>query len=208
MKKNLLFLFVAFLSLSITSAFSQDKILTMEGAVIDCQIIDDTQILITYEVTNKRGKVKSRSMHKTEVFSIIKEGKNEHIFYSKDEVLGDNFTIEEMKIYLVGEQDAKKSYSTRNTEIIGYVLGAAGGYLAQGSVIVLLITPITYVLYQYLPYIKIKEETMSSIGYKHNDFYMQGYELVARGKKIRAALKSSVIGSLAGAIIYRIIPFS
>lgn len=185
---------------------AQDKILTMSGKIINCKIIDDSQLVISYKTTNKRNKTKERMIHKSEVFSVIKNG-DETVFYAKDDNLGDTFTIDETRAFIAGEADGFK-YNTKRIEILGYALGSVAGYFSKANVIVVLLTPTLYTIYQYIPYIKIEEDTMSDMKYIGNDVYLRGYEINARGKRIRKAMKSSVIGSFAGAIIFRIIPFS
>ncbi len=186
---------------------SQDKIITMSGDVIQGKVVDDTQIVIKYTIKNKRGKIKEREIHKSDVFSVTKEGEEEHVYYMMDELLGDNFSVENTRIFITGEMDGDK-YNTKRIEAIGYVLGAAGGYFSKANIIVVLATPTLYTIYQYIPYIKVKENTMTDVKYKGDKNYLRGYEITARENRLRKAFRSSVIGTVVGVVLYRFVPFS
>jgi len=184
---------------------SQDKILTMSGKVINCQIIDGTQIVIKYNFTTKRNKVKERMIHRSEVFSIIIEGEETVLFVSDES--SETFDVAETRVFITGEGDGDK-FDTKRLEVLGYVLGSASGYVSKANIIVLLTTPTLYTIYQYIPNIKVKEETMSDLKFKNNEIYLQGYDVNARNKRVRKALQSSVLGSILGSIIFKLAPYS
>ena len=62
-----------------------------------------------------------------------------------------------------------------------------------------------YPAVQYIPYIKIKGETIVNPNHKFNLIYAEGYEGVARGKRVMAALKGSAAGTVIGAFFYRLV---
>lgn len=194
---------IFFLSLT---CLSQDQILTMSGRLIDCKIIDDKEIELRFEVTKKNGKTKERTLHKSEIFSVQKGMEEPVIYYEKNADFGDWMTQEEMRVYIQGEMDARENYDVRWIKYAGYIAGSGIGYALQGAMIAGFIFPILYTAYQFVPFIKIKGKFMSDTGYKYNDFYLNGFEPVARTKRVMAALKSSLIGSAVGAIVYILIP--
>lgn len=187
---------------------SQDQIWTMSGKVIDCKVISDIDYEIVYEISNKRGKTKEVHLHKSEIFSVSKAGNEPEILYQKVEELGDWMEPDEMKVYIIGEQDARKNYDTKFIEIAGTVVGAGFSYMSKGSFVAILLGPAIYTGIQFIPLIKIKEEHITDKSFAFNDFYLKGFEPVARTKRVMSALKSSFIGAAIGIIFYAIVPLN
>jgi hypothetical protein len=193
------FLFLQF------ALFSQDKILLMNGQELECNITDDSGISVYYEVAKRNGKVKKKEAHKSDIFSLTKKDSSEHVFYARDTFLGDEYTIQEMRIFLAGEQDARAGYNARPTAIVGFFLGAAAPILTQGSLIGSFLAPLAYPVIMIFPTIKIRAENISNMNHQYNDIYAIGYEGVARSKKIISALGGSALGTVVGIIIYYIV---
>lgn len=145
-------------------------------------------------------------IHRSEIFSITKPGIGESVLYVKDEALGDWLSIEEMRVFIAGEQDASRNFNTKPTFWTGVGLGAIGSYASQGGLITMFATPVAYTTFQLAPNIKIRESTMRHSGYKHNEIYALGYERTARPKKVLAALKGSALGMVVGYLAYLIAP--
>ncbi|NNE55703.1 MAG: hypothetical protein HKN32_06760 [Flavobacteriales bacterium] len=188
------------------SFFAQDVILTMGGRQIQCVIVDDLGIDIRYEIEKKNGKKRDLRMHRSEIFSITKSGEEELVYYTQDEVLGDWLTVDDMRIFIAGEQDARENYEVQWIVWTGAAAGAIGAYASQGGLMGTLAAPVGFTALQLLPNIRIKEETMSNIRYQYNDVYALGYERVARSKRVVAALKSSGIGMVVGVVSWLIFP--
>jgi hypothetical protein len=186
------------------SAFAQDTIITMSGLEIPCKIIDKEDFELRYEFTKKNGKLKERGLHKSEIFALVIDG-NEEVIYAPDPILGDDFSVQEMRIFIAGEQDARKYFSTMATFWVGAGTAGLAAILAQGAFLATLAVPILYPIVQLLPYIKIKEKYISDPNHRYNEIYASGFESVARGKKVVAGLKGAAIGAVIGAIVIAII---
>lgn len=195
----LLFLTISFLSTS------QDRILLMNGQEFECNITDDTGISVFYEVEKRNGKIKKKETHKSDIFSITKQDSAEHVYYALDPFLGDDYTIQEMRIFIAGEQDARAGYSARPTAVVGFFLGAAAPLLTQGSLIGSMLAPLVYPVVMIFPTIRIKPETITNMNHQYNDLYAIGYEGVARSKKVISALGGSALGAIVGVIIYYLV---
>ncbi|MCB0762080.1 MAG: hypothetical protein KDC12_11205 [Flavobacteriales bacterium] len=189
------------------AAMAQDVILTMSGREIQCAITDDSGFEIVYNYENARGKTKEGRVHKSEVFSVSQGSQPEQIYYSQDTLLGDWMNEAEMRIYLAGQVDARAHYDVRNTFALG--LGGARfvSYIAGGGLILSIAFPVLYTVYQLIPYIKIREETISNPIHRYNEIYALGYERVARTKQVLNALAGSAIGMLGGIVYYLLGPF-
>lgn len=180
------------------SGLCQDQVLMMNGQTITCKVLDDYSYEIKLEVPRKKEKTKTIYLDRSEIFSITKAGEEEHLYYEFDPEMGNNFTINEMRFFLAGEEDARIGYQPRGTFWVGVALGAGGTVYAQGALLGTLIVPFAYTGFQLLPNIHIKEKTIRNINHQYNEHYAIGYERVARNKKIMAALKGSAVGIAIG----------
>jgi hypothetical protein len=204
--RNLILITAAIFSLSLSAFGQRDTILTLEGSAIPCVVNDTTGFFVNYSVFKRNGKEKKREVHRSEVFSVIKEDGSEVVYYEPDQFLGEDLSPEEMRIYVAGARDARENYRPIWTVVGGVVFAGVISYLGQGGFILTIAPPIAYMLFQFIPYIKIKEETMSNLSYQYNDLYAAGYESVARGRKVLSGLKGGTLGSILGFLTQIIIP--
>jgi hypothetical protein len=180
----------------------QDQVLLMNGQLIECHITSDTSLVLQFDQQKKNGKIKSREIHKSDVFSYTLAGKPETILYAKDEMLGDIYSIDEMRMYMAGGRDARENYSALPTAAVGFVVCGTAAYLGGDGLLTALLPPIAYTCLQFIPRIKIREETMSDPGYKYNDIYADGYEPPARSRKVQGALRGGFAGAISGVLLF------
>lgn len=182
-----------------------DTILTMSGREIPCTIVDSVSFEMLYEVVNKRGKTKRRRLMREEVFSV--RNSKERIFYVQDTLIGDYLTVDEMRIYIAGEQDARACYKTDIQFWTSLAATAGITYAVQGGFISSMLFPLGYTCYQLLPFIRIKEACISDVEkYQWNEIYALGYERVARPKRVIDTLKGGGIGLVGGFALFYLIP--
>ena len=159
-----------------------------------------------FERVFEKGKLSLKVLHRSDVFSIQFEGKEEQVLYALDEVLGDWMTLEEMRVYMAGEQDARNNYKAKWAFFSGIPVGAATAFMAQGGLILTIGGPVLYTLAQLAPNIRIRENTITDPSHVYNEIYALGYERVARSQLVVQALKGSVIGMAAGIAGYFLFP--
>jgi hypothetical protein len=186
------------------STFAQDKILLMNGAEMDCRIVNDSGTVIVFELTKKNGKVKTREVHKNDVFSVIAQGQKERVLYVQDSLFGDIFTEDQMKMYIVGQRDGRANFRAMPTAIVGYIVCGAIAYAGGDGVLTATLPPILYMMVQLAPKIHIREKYMSDINYKYNEIYAQGFEPPARTRKMLAGLSGGYLGAASAILIYYI----
>jgi len=119
-------------------------------------------------------------------------------------VVGDDLSEQEVLIFIAGQRDAKNNFDLTPVWIGGLSFGTIAGILSRSNFVLLPVPFVTYTLGQYIPTIKIKEKFISDPNHRYNDLYAEGFGRTARGRKIVAALESSVIGTAVGTIIYRV----
>jgi hypothetical protein len=181
---------------------AQDTLLLMNGREMNCRILADTGTVFEFELVKPNGKVKLRELHKNDVFSVKKAGQQEVILYAQDELLGDIYSIDEMRFYLAGEHDARENFSAWPTFAVGFALCAGISLWGGDGYITAVGPPILYTMIQLVPKIKIREKTMSRPEYKYNDIYADGYEPPARSRKLFRAMGGSFAGSATGVALW------
>ncbi|MEZ7999956.1 MAG: hypothetical protein QMC39_08280 [Flavobacteriales bacterium] len=180
-----------------------DTIFFMNGDILQCDIIDDSQIEVVFEF-QKRKRRKQLGVHKSEIFGIINNGVKE-IYYEENEIVGDDLTISEVEVYLAGQRDARELYKTKKIFYTGLGVTLAISIAGEAGLLAVTVPLLIYPAAQYIPYIKIKGETIVNPNHKFNLIYAEGYEGVARGKRVMAALKGSAAGTVIGAFFYRLV---
>lgn len=195
-------LLVAFLFCSGIFLHAQDTLLLMNGREMACKILADTGTVFLFELTKPNGKVKVRELHKNDVFSVKNGAGTEQVLYMQDEVLGDIYSVDEMRYYLAGENDARQNFSAWPTFAVGFALCAGISLWGGDGYITAVGPPVLYTILQLAPKIKIREKTMSRPEYKYNDMYADGYEPPARSRKLFRAMQGSFAGSAVGVAVW------
>jgi hypothetical protein len=180
-----------------------DTIFFMNGDILQCDIIDDSQIEVVFEF-QKRKRRKQLGVHKSEIFGIINNGVKE-VYYEENEIVGDDLTISEVEVYLAGQRDARELYKTKKIFYTGLGVTLAISIAGEAGLLAVTVPLLIYPAAQYIPYIKIKGETIVNPNHKFNLIYAEGYEGVARGNRVMAALKGSAAGTVIGAFFYRLV---
>lgn len=193
MPRIIVLIFVLVFGLSVKA---QDTILLITGHVLACKVYQENESVITCEYL-KKGREERLIIDSYRVFSIKFANGEEKVYYKQDTLNGNWFTVDEMRYFIYGEQDAMKGYKSHMTTVLGVIAGAGAGFFAMESLI-LFGAPLVYTAGNILPYIRINRKTVRDEKLLEQDTYVQGYERVARSKKIQNALKSSAAGLALG----------
>lgn len=201
MKKiALVLLTVLFLS-ELLSA--QDRIQLLSGREKKVFIENEGDSYIYFR--KKEGGFKSR-VSKERVFRIIKSAGDTVYIYKQDTLLEDDYSIAQIEKHIQGQIEARKYYKPW--------LAAAGGFCVGG------VSGVLPLFYAFLPpgvysaiigmrninskYYIASDETLLS-----DEYFVNGYDLAAKGKKVRYAVVGSLAGLATGMIIMYIInPYS
>ncbi|MCX6296556.1 MAG: hypothetical protein NTX97_10910, partial [Bacteroidetes bacterium] len=173
------------------NGFSQkgkDTLLLLNGSIIIGTVIDTTNGVTNLK--NPKDSLKNLIVENDRIFS-ISNSKGESIIYVYDTIIGNEFTIEEMRYFIKGEQDAENGFKAKGAFWANVVLGAAGA--VTGSFLCP-IPPFAFTALTGLPKVNINHNTVSNIDFLKHDTYIMGYERVARKKR----KISSLIGGGAG----------
>ncbi|HNQ60870.1 MAG TPA: hypothetical protein PKJ62_00625 [Bacteroidia bacterium] len=126
--------------------FSQDSLILISGRVIPVQSVDLQEFRIAYrklpkeslkakpsqtgsEDAGKKKKSRLKTIDPYRVFSVKYSDGTEKIIYKPDSLDPLEFSQEQMRIFIKGEQDAAKYYKNNLNKGIGLGLGMASGLL-------------------------------------------------------------------------------
>jgi hypothetical protein len=180
---------------------AQDYVLLMNGREMECTVLADTGTVLLLQLSKANGRVIVREIHKNDIFS-VNMGGSEEVYYLQDEMMGNIYSVDEMRFYLAGEDDARQNFDAWPTFFVGFALCAGTSLWGGDGYITAVGPPILYTLIQLVPKIKIREKTMSSPDYKYNDIYADGYEPPARTRKLSRAMEGGFLGSATGVLCW------
>ncbi|HEX8516742.1 MAG TPA: hypothetical protein VF868_11120 [Bacteroidia bacterium] len=169
-----------------------DTVLLLNGETMICSVIDTTNGLTS--IRNPKNPKRNIVLENDRIFSIT-NNKGESVIYEYDTVIGNEFTVDEMRYFIRGEQDADKNFKANGCLAIGAVVGVLSGI--TGSFFSP-IPPFAFTALSGLPKVKIKASTVSNPEYLKHDPYLMGYERVARKKRKFKSLIGGGIGLVAG----------
>ena len=192
---NILFaLIICLISLTVNG---QDKLLFLNGKTLEGSILEKTN----YEFTFKNKSDKQFIIDKYRVFSYTQNNK-ESIVYEFDTLSGNFLKVQDMKMFVYGERDAHQTFKPRFTNLMGFAVGGAAGFLMnQDQSFMYVPVPIVYTGITLLFPTKVKQSKLKDTQYLKEDEYLRGYERIARSKRTQGALKTSLLGMGVGFLI-------
>jgi hypothetical protein len=191
-----LFLFLA-LSLSVHLIFSQtkaqDTIFLMNGYVIAKKVIDTT--FSTVSIMNPKKHTQKIHYEMDQLYMVKFANGYKRYYYVQDPAIYNEFTRDEMWMFMKGEADARKGFKAKGAlvtaGIIGFAAGMTGSFWAP-------VAPYTFMALSGITKIKIKHGTISNMKYIESDAYILGYERLARQKRKTKSLIGGTIGMVLG----------
>jgi len=173
-----------------------DTILLTDGNTIIPLFIDtagcDTTGILKYSTITHPDKI--RKLDTDEIFS-IRNRKGETILYKQDS-LGDNYSVVDMRYFIMGQQEARKSNKIYAAPFIANLLLSAGAGLTRNFLSPLV--PVAFTAILTIPKIKIRKENVSDPEYLNNNAFVTGYKQEAYKKKRLQTFLGGGIGLLVG----------
>lgn len=179
---------VVLISRVVFSQTAPDTVLLLNGSMVVSTVLDTTGGVTA--IKNPKHPEKNDLIENDRIFSIT-NASGEHVLYVFDSLQGNEFTVDEMRYFIKGEQDADKGFKAHGSFYgnlaIGALSGVTGYFLCP-------IPPFLFVSLTGIPKVKIKKETVSNLDYLKQDAYLMGYERVARKKRKMKSLLGGGIG--------------
>jgi hypothetical protein len=186
--------FLIFLLMSVSTAFAQERIVFMNGKekpVLRVIGLKDKNLVY---LTLKDSTEKKVTINK--VFASIDKAGKENILYRQDSAVEYELTPEQMKMYVLGEQEAMRTYKSPGSYYTGGIAGIAGGLLIPFFSPLALVPPATGAIIANSFHAGPDKEKIGNSSYLQSQEFLSGYQYKAR--TIR--LKSSLLGAAAGLI--------
>lgn len=181
---------------------AQDSILFIIGRMDYGAIVDTSGAEVKYNYKDKKGRLQLAEIEKERIFSIIYNGVQEVVLYQQDTTTSDDFSEQEMRYFIMGEQDADKGYKSPIATTGAVAAGVGGGLLA--SLIFTPLIPAAYAVIAGSRWIKVKRKTVTRQDALKEPAYLLGYERVARGRRVQNVLKGAGAGLVIGLSAYLI----
>ncbi len=172
-----------------------DTVYLMSGKTVTGVVKDTSNQKLKILIPKKNNEFKADFIDQELVFSVKYKTGQEAVFYKQDTLFGNYYTPNEVRYYLQGERDARKSYHCRGWIAGAFVVGFASGTFRNA---VMLIPPFAYSGISVGFRVKIRPGSVSNPDYLKYDTYLMGYEKVARQQRVMRTLLSGAIGFVAG----------
>lgn len=173
-----------------------DTLFLMNGNIIVSPVLDTSFLAATFvdpEDSTKRQHIENESLF------AIRYHTGDMFYYYKEDTIQNFFSRDEMRLYMVGERDAKKGFKAKGsfigTAACGLVGGLSGTFFGP-------LLPLAYFAMVGIPKVKIKHNTVSNPNNVDYDSYLLGYERVARAKRRKASLIGGGIGLAVGYVAW------
>ena len=162
--------------------------------------------------TNLDGKVKSK--YKEDVFSIVDNADSETILYAQNVEMGEILTPEQMKQYVSGIGDSRKSRVSPLVMIGGFVSGFAGAFVPQpeieftsGSMPVHLgvLVPAAYIGVMGSITPNANQLTRNYSVNATTEHYLMGYQEGVKKKRLTNSIIGAGAGFIAGIIVVSVV---
>jgi hypothetical protein len=178
---------------------TQDTIFLMNGNIVARRVIDTTFATATIMHPSKPSK---RIHYEHDQLYMVKFANGyKRYYYVQDPSIYNEFTRDEMWMFMKGEADARKGFKARGAIIgaglIGLGAGITGSFWSP-------ILPYSFMALSGLTKIRIRHNTISDMKYIEHDAYILGYERVARQKRKTKSLIGGTAGLLLGFGIYAV----
>ena len=181
---------------SFSGARAQDTINLMNGQLLNGKVIGQSTFEIRYLVP-RRGKLVERTEPTDGVFSVKDSLGHEKVWYFKDTLFGNTYTIPEMRCFIKGERDARLGYKPIGPILGGFAFGA-GLTMAMNLQMSSLLLPPIYAGVMAWPRVYVTRGSISDPNMDGDPVYATGYSAAGRPKRVINCLLSSAVGVLVG----------
>jgi len=175
------YIFSALALLIAAAASAQDKIILINGDVLEVRNVELKDNNISFQSMKKE---KRKKINPYRVFSIQYANGTEEVIFVTDPLDPNDFKPEEMRMFIKGEQEAKIYYHNTANKVAAAAIGVGAGMLTIYGIVV----PALYstVVGSFSP--NVYKHEVSDPALRENLNFREGYERKCRDRKIRNSL--------------------
>jgi hypothetical protein len=186
----------ALLLSALSGAHAQDQINLMNGQVLEGRVVGQSTLEVRYLVPRGQRMVE-RAEPTGGVFSVTDSLGHEKVWYFKDTLFGNDYTVPQMRWFIKGERDARYGYKPIVPMLGGFVLGA-GLTMGLGLQVNSLAIPPVYAGAMAWPRVYVTRGSITDPNMEGDPVYATGYSAVGRPKRVVRCLLSAAAGVLVG----------
>jgi len=184
-------------------AGAQDRILLMNGQTIKGRVLGQSSLEVRYQIP-KGARLIERSEPTESVFSVTDSLGHERVWYFMDTVFGNDYSVDQMRWIIKGEQDARDGYRPLLPMLGGFAFGMAPVVALDLEVMSLLLPPI-YAGLMALPRVHVTKGSIRDPLMDGDPYYATGYASVGRSKRILRTLYATAAGVAAGLALRQLV---
>jgi len=186
--KHLVFAFMAWFPVAVSA---QQTITLLNGKVNRAAVVEVDEFSISF---NKDSAAHFRRMENYRVFSVKQPDGSENVIYRKDPDDALDFTPQQMRLFIQGEQEAERGYKGTTNKLVAGVIGVGASFFTFYG---LVIPPLySTVVGGFSP--NMNKAELSDPAMRDIPEFCEGYQRKVRDKKIRQSFVSGMIGFAAG----------
>jgi hypothetical protein len=173
----------------------KDTILLTDGKFIYTSIVDTSEGIIKYRKPRKPSKI--LKLGEKEIFS-VRSGFGENVYYApdpNDSISADNYSVEEMRYFILGIQDGKKAKFKTVPFVANFLIGAGAG--VTGHFLSPLVPFMSTAIFT-IRKPKLNQNHVSNMEYLNHATYEKGYKQETTRKKKVQTLLGGGLGFLVG----------
>lgn len=184
------------------SVLYPDTLTFYNGRTLAAKVIDTLGYQVGV-VVKHRDNPKKMFISKEALFSIRYGSGREQVYYFQDSLLGNELSVDDARMLIIGMQDAKKGYHATLTSAGGFAAGVVGGIF--GSYVYGYIPCFFYSGIMTNNHVKGNIKSVRNINYIHNEYYRKGYASAAKKKRIIRSLLWGGVGVAVGTFIHYVL---
>lgn len=182
----------------------QNYIHLMNGQIIETpRLLGQSTLEVRY-LEKKKDRLIERAEPTESVFSVVDSLKREKIWYFQDTLFGNDFTVDQMRFYIKGEQDARAGYKPI-WPMIGGFAGSAGLVIGLDLEVMAIPIPLVYAGLMSFPRVHVTKGSLTDPLLEGDDYYAYGYGRAGKGKRVMKCLWSSLAGVAVGLAVRQLI---
>jgi len=194
------YLFFLILLTSSFALLAQDKVRFCDGKELKCKVEGRTDTTVWVSKKTKR-KTKEEIILSKHIFSLVYGDSNEVVIYKPDASDEKAFTVLQMRSYVEGASFARRNFHPFIPTCGAFIAGAGGGYVGFWGFLIALTYDIGVSSFAPRPKSTRKEKLPEVT----DQFFIFGFQDVARKKKTHRIIFGSIAGFVTGAVVHDII---